>query len=171
MDPNLRTPYVQEWNAGIQHAFKGVSVEARYVGNHGVKEWRGIDYNQVDITSNGFLDDFLRAYNNGYLALAATGTFNPAYNSAISGSQPLTIFPKLSNGGNLTNGAFRNLIQTGQPGQLAYTYQVNRNNGNINFFPNPYAVGTFLVTNAASSSYNGLVLEARQRATSVLHFP
>ena len=46
------------------------------------------------IKQNGFLDDFNRALNNGNLALAANGSFDPRYNAAIAGSQPLTVFAK-----------------------------------------------------------------------------
>ena len=60
-----------------------------------VGAYRAFDFNQVNIKSNGFLPDFLRAQNNGYLALAANGVFNPAYNANLPGSQPLTVFPQL----------------------------------------------------------------------------
>ena len=46
-------------------------VEARYVGNHVVGAYRAFDFNQVVINSNGFLQDFLRAHKNGFLAQAA----------------------------------------------------------------------------------------------------
>ena len=70
-------------------------MEARYVGNHVVGAYRAFDFNQVEINENGFLADFLRAQNNGFLALARpTATFNPAYNANLPGSQPLTVFPQ-----------------------------------------------------------------------------
>jgi hypothetical protein len=76
-DPNLRTPYIQTWNFSIQQKVKDNVIEVRYVGNHGVKLFRGYDLNQVVIRENGFLPDFLRAYNNGNLARARTGVFTP----------------------------------------------------------------------------------------------
>jgi hypothetical protein len=170
INPNLRTPYVQQWNAGLQHTFAGILAEVRYVGNHGVKEWRAIDYDQVIIKQNGFLNDFLRAYRNGNLALAATGMFNPSYNAAISGSQPLTIFPTLPNGGFLTSSLVENLIQTGQVGSLAYLYQVDHLNGSVDFLPNPYAAAAYLLENVASSTYNALQVEARRRAGRLARF-
>jgi hypothetical protein len=98
---------VQQWNLSVEHDFKGTVLSVRYVGNHGVKELRAIDFNQIDIKAGGFLDDFLRARSNGNLSRAATGVFNPAYNPSISGSQPLTVFPLLGRGGNLTSSSVR----------------------------------------------------------------
>jgi hypothetical protein len=170
IDPNLVTPYVQQWTAGIQHAFGGTAVEIRYVGNHGVKLLRDFDYNQVIIGANGFLDDFLRARSNGFLAQAATGTFNPTYNPAIPGSQQLTVFPRLSSGGLLTNATVLNYLQQGQVGELANTYQANRLNGAVNFYQNPYALGANMLTNYSNSTYNGLQVEVSRRMRSGLEF-
>ena len=169
VDPNLHRPYVQQYQVGIQHQVKGTIVEARYVGNHMVGGYRAFDFNQVVIQQNGFLQDFLRAQNNGFLALAQkNGAFSPAYNPNIPGSQPLTVFPKIIAGGFLTNPVVQNFIQTGEPGDLATFYQVNGLNGGVNFFQNPYALGTDLLTNYSSSSYNALQLEARHQLHSGL---
>lgn len=170
VDPNLRTPYVQQWTAGVQHEFKQTIFELRYVGNHAVGSYRAFDFNQVDIKSNGFLDDFLRARSNAQLAQAATGVYNPAYNANIPGSQQLTVFPKLYRGGQLTNAANRNLILTGEAGQLAYEYQVNGLNGTVNFFPNPNALGADYLTNYSNSSYNSLQFEATRRTSAGVNF-
>jgi len=169
-DPNLRTPYVQEWNLSVQQNVKGTLIDVRYVGNHGTKQFRGFDYNQVEIRSNGFLDDFIRARSNGYLARLATGTFDPSYNPSIAGSQPLTVFPLLASQGNLANANNRNLIQTGEVGELAYQYQVNRNNGSVNFFRNPQVLGANAVGNISNSTYNALQVDVHRRLTRGLQF-
>lgn len=166
VDPNLRAPYIQQYSIGIQHDFKGTVVEARYVGNHGVGEYREFDLNQVNINASGFLQDFIKAQNNGFLAQAKNGTFNPAYNASIAGSQQLTVFPLLFGGGELSDSTVRNLIQTGQAGELAYTYQVNGWNGKVNFFANPYAIAADILTNYSNSTYNSLQLEVRHRMKS-----
>lgn len=170
INPNLRTPYVQQWSFGIQHQIKGAILEARYVGNHSTRGFRAFDYNQVIIKQNGFLADFLRARNNGFLALARSGVFNPAYNSAIPGSLPLTVFPKLFRGGQLNNATYNNLILTGQPGELAAEYQIYGENGTVNFFQNPYGLGMDLLTNYSNSTYNSLQVELRRRTRSGLDF-
>ncbi len=47
MNRNFRTPYVENWTLGIQHAFSGkVSLDVSYVGNHGTKLPGVIDRNQ-----------------------------------------------------------------------------------------------------------------------------
>jgi hypothetical protein len=169
-DPNLQTPYVQQWNLSVQREFKGFILDARYVGNHATRGLRAIDYNQVIIRQNGFLADVRRAQNNGSLAAAAGQGFNPAYNPSISGSQQLTVFPELAFGGLLTNSLIQNLIQYGQAGELAAIYQQNGLNGSVNFFPNPNTNGANVVTNYSSSTYNGLQIDARKRTTSGAQF-
>ena len=134
LDPNLRTPYVQQWNFTLAQEVKGTILEARYVGNHATKMLRGFDYNQEDITSNGFLADFINAQQNEKLALAKTGKFNPAFNRSIAGSQQLPVFAKLKNGGELSDPTFDTLIEQGEAAELAYQYQVDSLNGQLNFF-------------------------------------
>jgi hypothetical protein len=170
INPNLRTPYVQQYSVGIQHEFLHTVFEARYVGNHSVGGLRTFDYNQVIIQQNGFLADFQKAQQNGKLALARNGTFNPAYNASIPGSQPLPVFAKLYNAGTLSDATYRNLIETGQVGELAAEYQEFGENGSVNFFANPNALGADYLTNYSNSTYNSLQLEARHRSTSGLEF-
>jgi hypothetical protein len=170
IDPNLHRPYVQQYYAGIQHEYKRTLFEVRYVGNHMVGGYRSFDWNQVNIQANGFLADFQRAQNNGFLAMARTGVFNPAYNPSIPGSQRLTVFPLLTGGGLLTDPDIRTLIQTSQVGDLATLYQEEGLNGSVNFFQNPYVLGAELLTNYSSSSYNSLQVEVRHRMRSGLSF-
>src|SRR5580692_9087241 len=52
MNRNFRTPYVENWTLGIQHAFSGkLSLEASYVGNHGVRLPGVVDLNQPALGS------------------------------------------------------------------------------------------------------------------------
>ena len=169
IDPNLKHPYVQQYSIGIQHQAKGTLFEARYVGNHVVGAYRAFDFNQVVINQNGFLPDFLRAQNNGWLAQAASNVFNPNYNSSIPGSQPLTVFPKLAHSA-LSDPNVLYYLQTGEVGELGNYLQTNGMNGLVNFYQNPNALGTDLLTNYSSSSYNSLQLEARHQMRSGLSF-
>jgi hypothetical protein len=56
-----------------------------------------------------------------------------------------------------------NLIQTGEPGQLAADLTVNGSNGSVSFFPNPNALAADIITNYSHSTYNSLQLVARRR--------
>jgi hypothetical protein len=49
MNRNFRTPYVENWTLGIQHAFSGkLGLDVSYVGNHAVKLPGVVDLNQPD---------------------------------------------------------------------------------------------------------------------------
>jgi hypothetical protein len=170
VDPNLNVPHIQQYSFGIQHEFRDVVVEGRYVGNHVVGAYRAFDFNQVNIQTDGFLADFLRAQNNGFLALASKGSFIPTFNPALPGSQPLQVFPLLNSSGHLSDADVINDIEQGQVGELATLYQTNEWNGAVNFFANPYALGADMLTNYSSSSYNSLQLEARHRTHSGFSF-
>jgi len=164
-DPTLRTPYVQEWNLSVEREAGHFLVRARYVGNHLVKGLRAFDYNQVVVRQNGFLDDFLRAQGNGNIALQAKGVFDPAYNPALAGSQPLTVFPLLLRGGDLANSTIRSTIQRGEVGTLAQTYFTGGYTANspVQFFPNPATLGANTISSYSSSSYNALQLDFTRR--------
>jgi hypothetical protein len=168
ISPDLATPYVQQWNVGIQQSIKNTVIDVRYVGNHAVKQLRAFDLNQVVI--DAILPDFIKARNNGFLAQKATGVFDPRYNANIAGSQPIPFFSQLASGGLLTNATIINLIQTGQVGSLADTYQENGLQGSANFYRNPLGLGMNLMTNYSNSSYNGLQVDVNRRFARGLQF-
>ncbi len=174
VDPNLRTPYVQEWNFGLQHEMKGIVLEASYIGNHAIKLLRQIDYNQININQGGYLQDFINARANGYASLTAGHGFNATYNPAIPGSVALPFFNTLPGSGLLTNSTVASYILNGQAATLAQVYQSNgllpTNNPNFSFFPNPNALYSSLLTNYSQSFYNGLQLQALKRTRSGLQF-
>jgi hypothetical protein len=147
IDPNLQTPYVQQWNLGIEREImRDTVLEVRYVGNHGVKLTRGIDVNQVIISQNGFLQDFRRAQGNltasetenarqaaAGIPVAQRVAISPAFNQAVPGSQALTIFPQIGRRGFFTTATgtaldanIVNLIRQGQVGEVVQTYVNSR---------------------------------------------
>jgi hypothetical protein len=171
IDPNYRTPYVQQWTLSFEREILPDTVfEARYVGNRGIGLTRAIDVNQVRIFDNGFLDDFRRAERN----LARNG--NPAV------GEPLLVFPKLGLQGLLTNATIRNLIANGEAGELARIYVINRGlflvpgvNGSQlgpEFFlrANPNIFVADYVGNGSFSNYHGLQAEVRRRLRHGLYF-
>jgi hypothetical protein len=167
-NPGLTTPYVQQWNISVQRSIKNTLLDVRYVGNHGTKEIRAFDYNQVQIGQ--ILQPFQQAANNGWLALAATGAFNPVYNSSIAGSVPTPFFNVMPSGGYLTNSSVKSYMQTGQVGELANFYQINGVNGPYSFYPNPNILGGNVMTNYSNSTYNALQLDARHNLSHGLTF-
>jgi isopentenyl-diphosphate delta-isomerase type 1 len=167
IDPQIKQPQVHQVSVGVSRElpwrFAG---EARYVGTFGRGLWRGIDLNQMN-PRGAFQDDFLRARTNGFLALQATGTFDPAYNPALAGSQPLTVIPTLG-GGFLTSATVRNLIQTGQVASLADLYITGAgpaigSQARQMFLANPGIYVADLIENGGFSNYNALQLELRRQ--------
>lgn len=172
IDPNLRTPYVQQWTLSLQHElFRNTVVEARYVGNRGTKLSRAVDLNQVRFPQE-FLDDFRRAQRN----LAANN--NPSV------GEPLTVFPRLGLAGFLTNATVRTYIRNGEIGQYVGGFLApNRDfffSGEggedfgatlpISYFlPNPSIFVADYLGNNAFSNYHALQLEIRGRVRDGLH--
>lgn len=125
IDPDLRVPYVQQWSFGYEREiFPNTAFEIRYVGNKGVKLFRAVDYNEINIFENGFLQDFIAAQSNLAICQAnaaacraaqaaagipATGTGLPAgtivqtantfQNWGLPGQVPLSVFPMFFNFG------------------------------------------------------------------------
>lgn len=169
VNPNLATPYVQQWSLSIQRELPwNLILDVRYLGNKGTKLYRGIDYNQVIIFENGFLEDFLRARRNGFRNLSVTGVFDPRCN--FSGCEPLTVFPQIAFGGLLTNSTVRALIQQGQPAELAAVYHFNNLSGNVQFVPNPLASVADELASISNSTYHAGVVEIRRRFRQGLGF-
>jgi hypothetical protein len=56
LDPNARTPYVQQWTAGFQRALKGVLIELAYAGSKGTHLGRFRQFNTpLDVVSGADL--------------------------------------------------------------------------------------------------------------------
>ena len=165
IDPDIRQPKVHQVSAGVMRELPwSLTGEARYVGTFGRGLWRGIDLNQTN-PHGAFGQDFLRARSNGFLALQATGVFDPAFNQAIAGSLPLTVIPTFG-GGFLGNATVRGLIQTGQVATLAdlYTTSAGPAVGELarrTFLPNPGIYVADLIHNGGSTDYHALQIELR----------
>jgi len=128
LNPNIRTPYVVNWNIGMQRElWSGNAVEARYVGNHGFHIWREYDINEINVVENGFADEFKRAQHN--LDINAANGLAGFANNGLPGQSALPIFDTafgargsqaaLPGASGYTNGTFVTLLQQGQAGGLA----------------------------------------------------
>ena len=61
-DPHMQTPTVQMWGLSLQRELvHNFVLTASYVGNHGTHLYGGYDSNQVNYSTNGFLDSFVAA--------------------------------------------------------------------------------------------------------------
>jgi len=128
MKDDLRTPYVQAWNIGIQRELlKNTVLEVRYMGNKASKVWRTYNLNEANIFENGFLEEFRNAQQN--LAINQAAGVNSFENRGLPGQRPLPIFEAafgtrgsqaaLPGASGFTNGGFITSLQQGTAGALA----------------------------------------------------
>jgi hypothetical protein len=122
-DEDVRQPHVHQVSTGItREILWNMAIEARYVGTFGRDLFRGVDLDQLDAVNalgGAFMQDFVRARQNGFLSLAANQGFDPAFKPDLPGSQPLTV---LNTFGQLGNNNVRTAIQQGELARLADLY-------------------------------------------------
>jgi len=181
-DPNLRVPYVQQWSFGIEREFaNNTAIEARYVGNHAVKIFRAVDFNEVNIFENGFLQEFINAQKNLSIFRAANPLCGQAgqpicrfNNIGLAGQAPTptlaTLFAGIPETQGFTSTGFISNLDNNNVGTMAFTlanspnYINNRLNLAPNFFlANPNAGFARALTNNSFSTYHSLQLEIRRR--------
>lgn len=151
MDPNVRTPLVRQWSAGLQQGFGGHLLEARYVGNATNSLLRAENINPQQYTP-GFLNDF-----NGIRAALFSGRALPP--SALTNATQTLDLSSLF----LTNSAAEVLyflhafsqyfgVEVAQ--QALDAYEMN--------LPNRAAfAGVNVLRNQGFASYHALQLDAR----------
>jgi len=186
-DPNLRTPYVLEWSLGVQRELaKHYTLEARYVGNHAVKQYRSYSINELNLGTNGLLQEFVNAQNNLNINVAnkITGTFA---NNGLPGQVPTPLLDKMFTGvaassgyGNstfITNLQQNNIYSMFNTIRTSPTYRTNvlgPNANNPTLFPlnffvaDPWAASANLVSNAGWSYYDALEVQVQHRMSSGL---
>jgi hypothetical protein len=181
IDPNYKMPEAYEWNFGIQRdiGFNTV-LEVRYVGSSSNTLIGAVDYNEINYPA-GYLEDFIKAQQNcrlqGATRPGGATAFDPgflctsaAYNPAIAGSQPLTVFNQLGGAGFLTNATVRSFIQQGRPGSLAQFYVQNGVQGNLQFQATDEIFSAIVLQNTIKYRYNALQAEIRRRFSDGLSF-
>jgi Carboxypeptidase regulatory-like domain len=194
IEPNLKTPYVQQWSFGIEREIaKDTAIEFRYAANHAIKLYRAVDFNEINIFENGFLNEFLNAQRNLAAFIAANPncgqpaqpacTFAPG---SAPGTVPLPIFSRffatgVSAANGFQNATFISNLNNNNVGSIASTlafsniYRASRENvANAipsNFFvANPNAAGARLLTNDSMSNYHSFQVEIRKRLSAGLMF-
>jgi hypothetical protein len=176
IDPNLASPYVQQWSFGVEREVTpNTAIEIRYAGNHAIKIFRAVDYNEVNIFENGFLQEFLNAQRN----LAARG--GTSFAPGPAGTVPLpilsTLFAGLPASSGFTSTTFIANLQQNNIGTMAATlansstYRNTRLNLAPNFFlTNPNASFARVLGNGSFSNYHSLQMEIRRRFSAGLQF-
>ncbi|HEY0320729.1 MAG TPA: carboxypeptidase-like regulatory domain-containing protein [Pyrinomonadaceae bacterium] len=175
IDPNLQSPRIDEYSFGIQRELGWqTALEVRYVGSRSNSLVRAIDYNQINIRSNGFLADFENARFN-LINFGAADCTTP-------GCRPVgAFFNQLGPFGGLFNAGFAEPdLLAGTPANLALGYLQNTLNtiGGIPAFPNaqrlflanPVAGAVDFVENSGTLRYNALQIELRRRFSDGLYF-
>jgi outer membrane receptor protein involved in Fe transport len=207
-DPHLQVPSTDSWSAGVQRGIgRDMAVEVRYVGTRSRDGWSapgqgvtGFNYNEFNITDNGFLKEFRQAQANLQANLAATGTGTFAF-TGQPGTAPLPIFlayfnalsevnagnPASYSGSNWTNSTFRNFLAARNPNPFGFasTNTTTGLQGNATFRNNALTAGlpaNFLIANPETlgganvvknyyrTRYNALQVELRRRYSQGLQF-
>jgi hypothetical protein len=194
INPNIRQPYVQQWNFGIQRQLPGGNaLEVNYVGNLTLHTWLAINENEVNIYENGFLNEFQNAQNNLTIN-QANGRGATPFNFGLPGQVALPIFTAAF--GNTNNSSWTGIVtnlQNGAVGTQARSMVSTTSNlcnliGGANFAPcagtagagyplnfwniNPYAktAGLNYLDAAGMSNYHALQVQLRQRYTHGMQF-
>lgn len=91
VNPDLRTPYTQSWNFGIQRELPGSTViEISYLGNKSTHMWHYQNMNEVNIFENQFLPEFQQAQKN--LSINEAGGNKSFADNGLPGQAPTPIF-------------------------------------------------------------------------------
>ncbi len=190
INANIRMPYTESWNFGIQRAMaRNTVLELRYNGNRTVHNWVTYNYNEVNIFENGFLTEFKNAQINyqasgGKNFSDVNGVHTPILDAAFANTP--SAFTNATFLGYLANGQVgsfaRQLAGNGQSTPAYFCALVGSSfapcgvNAKftgagagypINFFQaNPYAPGsnTTYMTDGGFSNYNALQVDLRQGA-------
>lgn len=189
-DPNLKIPYVQSWNVSFQRQLsKNTAVDVRYTGNHGLREWRAINLNELNTYENGFQTQFYEAQENLFINRGCTGS--PAIatswnncstpnstswaNNGLPGQVTTPIINTAFGGTSDTNTA--TALRQNNVGSLANTYQTNTTDygrliaagyhANL-FVVNPAVAGADIITNGGFNTYNALQIEVNRHLASGL---
>jgi hypothetical protein len=197
-DPDLKTPSIFSYSFSWQRQLsKDMSVEARFIHTNSFNQWTDgqlpyMDLNELNITENGFLDEFKKAMGNLQANIAANKGNTFAYTGA-TGTVPLPMFLAYLNGSTAASSA-ASYTGTGwtnstmvqamyplnpTPQTAASSIRLNStylSNGIKAGYPsnfwvaNPDVNHAYLVTNAPKTSYNGVQISVNRRFSHGLLF-
>ncbi len=174
-DVNLRTPYIQSFNATIQREItRSLTVDVSYIGNKATKLVTGRQINDVNIIDNGLLNAFNITRSGGNAPLFDTllngvniAGVGVVGQNGLTGSSALRRFTTtnafIANGqvGNLANFLNTTAALGGLPGTI-----LRKNNLPENFFVvNPQFGSMAYQSNNGNSTYNAGQVHFSQRLT------
>jgi len=199
-DSDIQMPYTQSWSAGWQRKLTSDSaLEVRYVGSRHRMDWETVNLNEVNISTNGFLNEFRQAQANLQANIAAGRGNTFAYTGA-AGTSPLPILlahfnaqptanagnTALYSGANWTSATFLGFLASRNPNPWGFaTTGANglignatlRNNAAaaglpVNLFvANPDMLGgANLTTNGGGTRAHSMQFEYRKRYSNGLAF-
>jgi hypothetical protein len=159
-DPNLRTPFVNQWNFSVQRQFgKDMVVELAYVGSKGTHMFRMLNANQVAITPE-FMDGF-RAAQRG-VRQGAVGAILNTYGATL----PSSITTNFAND---DLGGFISAIDTGAFNGVVGGRLVAAGLGQ-GYFRNPQFTTAAIGCSCTDTSYNSLQISLNKRFSRGLMF-
>jgi hypothetical protein len=173
VDPNLKLPYILNYNIGITHAFgPNLSLEVEYVGNHGYRLLSFADINQAQLGSSTCLNSLTAAQK-----ADACGPFASVDGGLASQeSRPYySKFPYLGYIYQATNRAYSNYnslqvaltkrTSHGLSFNVGYTYGHGLDNGSLNRFGlNPQN------SNNLAAEYGSSDFDVRHRLTATVTY-
>jgi hypothetical protein len=152
-DPNLRTPYVNQWNLSIQRQiFRDTVLEVSYVGNQGIHMFRMINANQ-SMVSPDFVAGFRAAQ--GGVRTGVVGKILDTYGATLP-SSVTTLFTNNDIGG------FVNSIDTGVLNGVTGG-RLTAAGLSQGYFHNPQFSTGALACSCTTSSYNSLQVSVNRR--------
>jgi hypothetical protein len=105
-DSNIKVPYADTWTVGFQRSIgRDMAAEIRYVGTRSRDNWQVLNYNELNIFENGFINEFRAAQANlaAHVAAGCGGTGNAcsfAYRGPGTNTSPLPVFLGYLSGAN-----------------------------------------------------------------------
>jgi hypothetical protein len=196
-DKGLKVPWSQSWQVGVQRAIGAqMAVEVRYVGTRSGDLWSNFNYNEINITENGFLNEFRLAQQNLQANIAAGRGATFRYAGPGTGTSPLPIFLAYFSGlrasaandasnyssALFTNNTFINPLAAFNPQPYVAANALDadaarRNNALAAGLPanvivaNPDLLGgAFVTTSGGGTHYHALVLALKRRMSNGLQF-
>jgi hypothetical protein len=189
-EENIQVASARTYTVGFQRALsRDMAMEIRYVGTKGKNLWGGENYNEINIESNGFLDEFKLAManlqvNNTSGDATRVGSFK--YFGPGTGTSPLPIYLAYFNGRsdvtnsaaysgtNWTNSTFVGRLAVNNPNPQSAASDLDGNAGrrasalaagrpaNL-FVVNPDVSSANVWSGDGESDFNALQLELRRR--------